>query len=745
MMRRRRPVGERLPLPPADPPPARGRRRFALAALLVLGAALYLRLCGAARAFVGSELVPPEGDALYHLRRMRLLAASFPHVPWVDPLIAWPSAAPVPWAAGFDFMGALALRFGRATGGELGADLWVGALPALLGLAVVGATMELVHTLADGLAARRGATLAAGLLAACIPQGLAVSRFGYVDHHVAEALAMILLLRWAVGALPPRTEASAGRRLARELAGGAVSGWAVWVFTGSPLYVALVVPILLAAALLSPRPRLLGSGGPGLLLGAALAALASAPAVAAHGRALAFGFPSWLQPLLLGAAGAALCVAAVAGARFAPGARRAGALAAATLAIAVAVALAAPSGAAQAAAALREWLFKTDPWIAGIDEFRPLLRVPGGPYAALGAAAFAAPLALPLGAAALLPRSRPRALAFLGVSTTLALLTLLQARFGRVFVPVLAASGGLALAFTAERLPRLPRWAASALPALAALALAVLDPRVRDTAFPAPDPVPDGAVEAALDLRGRAPGPSPGVLAPWDLGHQLVALAGRPVMTTGFGPYPDPEAYDEATRAFTLSERELLPLLERRRAGWVVAGAANLYGRVRGPTAPIPFAGRALSSRWLAEVPSAPLLLGGSGVPALGVRHFGHLMPVFASARTVGGLAGALPVLWTYQVVAGARLHGRAAPGTRVVLEVPLTEHGRAHAWRAFADADAEGTWSMTVPVPTDLASPALSSGPARLVLSPGVDRTVRISEADVRAGRDLEVPADAG
>ena len=82
----------------------RDRLAFPAGAAAVLVAALLVRLAGAAQAFVHGELVPLDGDSLFHLRRMRVIADTFPHVPWLDPMIAWPDAAPIPWAAGFDVL-----------------------------------------------------------------------------------------------------------------------------------------------------------------------------------------------------------------------------------------------------------------------------------------------------------------------------------------------------------------------------------------------------------------------------------------------------------------------------------------------------------------------------------------------------------------------------------------------------------------------------------------------------------------
>ncbi|BDG04287.1 hypothetical protein [Anaeromyxobacter oryzae] len=737
----------RVPEPPAGAADARrARLAFLVAGGAILLAALLARLAGAGQAFAGGELVTLDGDSLYHLRRMRLIADAFPRVPWLDPLIAWPDGAPIPWAAGFDLLGAVLILLGRAAGGPAGGDLWVAALCPVLGALVVAATMELVHALRPGAPGRRGAALAAGILAAAIPQGLDASRYGRIDHHVAEALSMVLLARWAIAALPPRPERGRRARLAYEIGGAVLSAGAVAVFTGSPLYVAIVLPILVGATLAAPRPPVLGSGGPGLLAGAALAALASAPAVAAHGRALAFGFPSFLQPLLLCAAGATIVGAALLSGLVVPGRGRLAGVLGVSAAVAALAALVVPGGAAQALAGVREWLLEADPWLRTIQEFQPLLRDRAGPLASvngfLGATGVVAPLLLPLAVLGARPAGRARAAGFLWVVAALAALTVHQSRFGRVFSPFLAASAALGLAGLAGLVARCGsgvRRVAGVAPVAVALAVALLDPRVRG-ALGTADDAPDAAVEAALDLRTRDPGPAPGIVAPWDLGNAFLVVAGRPVVSTGFGPYPDPVAYWEGVKAYTVEEAELLPWLRGRRIGWVAAGAANLFGRVGGEDAHIPFAGGGFSSRWLQEVRSAPLLIAGSGVPALGVRHFAHLLPIFASSRTVVGMDGPLPVLWTYEVVAGASLRGRAAPGGRVTLEIPLIEHRRPHTWRGFVDADAGGHWTMTVPLPTDLATPTITTAPGVLRVAGAPPTPVRIAEDAVRAGATLEL-----
>jgi asparagine N-glycosylation enzyme membrane subunit Stt3 len=722
----------------------RDRLLFAAALVLLLLVAFLLRLAGAAGAFDQGELVTLDGDSLYHLHRMRLIADQFPGVPWIDPLIAWPAGAPIPWAAGFDLLGAALILLGRALGGPAGGDLLVAALCPLLGVAVVAAVVELALLLQPPRPGRRAGALAAGILAALLPQGVAIARYGRIDHHVAEALVMLLLARWALAILPPWTPETTRRRLFHELAGGAIAGGAMLVFTGSPLYVALVVPLLAGATLLRERPTLVGSGGPGLLVAALLASLASAPAVAAHGRTFAFGFPSWLQPLLLAAAGLAVCAVAAIGGRVPPGRRRLGLALAGGAGLALLGGLLVPQGLGQAVAGLREWLFKADPWLRTIDEFQSPLAHPGGPSVALagtlGLVGLATPVLLLVAWWSTRRASPARAAGFLWIASAMAGLTLLQMRFGRVFVPFLAISAGLSLGWVAGRFGRAGRLAPLA-PLIASLAL--LDPSVRAALGTIRDPLPNGMVEVARELRGRPAGANPGVLTPWDMANEVLVLAGRPVVVTGFGPYPDPAAFWETVKAYTVSEDELLPWLAGRRVGWVVAGAANLFGRVRSPEALIPFSKGEFDPRWLLGTPSAPLLIGGSGVPALGVRHFERLMPIVASTRTVGGLKSPLPVIWLFELVAGAKLTGQAPPGARVVLEIPITEHGRPHTWRAWADAGPDGRWQMMLPLPTDLSTRTIRTAMGRLRVGDGAARPIEITESTVREGGVIAAPGD--
>jgi hypothetical protein len=109
-----------------------------------------------------------------------------------------------------------------------------------------------------------------------------------------------------------------------------------------------------------------------------------------------------------------------------------------------------------------------------------------------------------------------------------------------------------------------------------------------------------------------------------------------------------------------------------------------------------------------------------------------------------GQLGFPLPVVWTYERVAGAVLHGRAGPGTQVVAEIQLVEWGRPHRYRAWADAGADGTWRIRVALPSGFYRPTLRSGPAWTVDLGDRKVDVEVPEEAVRAGREIAVPSPA-
>ena len=710
---------------------------------LVLALAAWARVMNYRHVLGSGEVVPPfgaDGDAAYHLQRTLDAAARFPRVQAFDPWMNWPSGGWCQWTDLYDRAGGgFVLALGGGAGGDRAA-LLAALFPVVLGVLVVWASAQLVLAVAPRRGARATA-LAAGLLAALVPDGVTASWLGRTDHHVLEALSVVLLAWWV--AAQPRAEAPARRRLAFELLGGAGVALAVHGFSGGTLYVAIAAVALVARALARTPPPV-GSGAPALAGGALLSAALTWPAMAQHGRLWSYAWPSLLQPALVAAA--ALAVAGACWSALFPGGDRPLRRAAWTGGLAaLAALLAAPLLWSEVAAGLSGWLMHRDPWLASISEFQPLGAAQGGLRVAireLGASpgfAFVPALAV----LAVAARRRPRLRAVVWFALALATWAVVQLRFVRVMVPLLAAVVALALQQLVLRASTRRPAAARAGVAIAACAVAwcLADPRLRPR-LALPDPGREAVMEAALDLRDAPPvrpGARSGALTYWGHGHQVRVFGRRPVVVNGFGTYLDPASFRESTGLLRLDEPALMQLMDRRDLGYLVFGpaVAFLAGEEVGVR---PFAGRVLNPEFMGQVPLAPLLIAGSGIPATGVRHLAHLMPRHASEATVPGLGFPLPQLWTYERVEGARLGGTGAPRARVVAELPFREHGRPHVYKAWADVSPDGRWELTLPVPSGLARGSFRTDAVWTVrVGEGPARAVAVGEAAVRGGAAID------
>lgn len=721
------------------------RAAWAKAALFgaVLVATIAPRLTTLKLVFAQGELMQWDGDSAYHLKRILHALERFPHLPRFDPAMNWPAGAACPWPDGFDLLAA-AWGLVMGLGDVQRATVAVLLFTPMLALVAIWAAMDLARLVVPEGPAKESAVAAAGLLTSVAPGVIYQSQVGFLDHHIAELIAALLLSGWALRRLDgaaPRGD----RGVAWEVGGSLATIFAVWTFAGGVLYLALACAIVLVAVLREERPRIVGSGAPGIAAAAIVAAALTVPALRAHGRMLSYQFPSLLQPLLVAAAAAGLSLGVVATRIARRPLARAGALAGLVLSLAAVAAVAFPAAVREIGAGLAGWLLRRDPWIATIDEFQPLSGKEGRPILALwqnfGAIGFVAPLVLVAGGWVVVRAARARGVAFVALTAGFVLFTLNQIRFGRIGVPLLmiSAAAGFAAFAQRRRLSSIPL-AVRTFPIVAAAVLVLSDPILRPLISRPLVPLPPHA-SAALDLRDQAGRDrSAGVLTPWDLGHVVHVLSRLPTPTNGFGAYLDPAVFSESEEVFRREQAELDGFLDRHRLRFVLAGAMTApLLKVNGHS---PFVlatdarGAVLDLEYMRSFGLSPLILGGSAIPGSGVRHLERLMPTFASRHTPPGLAFALPAMWTYEHVAGARLVGTTAPGARVLASIDLRENGRPHVWRAFADAGGDGRFELVLPVPTGLARPTLSTG-SRYVLrvGDGPASEVEVPEAAVRAG----------
>ena len=677
-----------------------------LGGLLVLIVATWARLSSFRTVWIDGEVLPQGGDSAYHLRRTMMTAAEFPAVPVHDPLMNWPTGGPCHWAPGMDAMGAAMVRLAGLETGEDSAALLVSVLPMILGVLVVVVAMAVCRDLGPIGRAGHAPALSAGLLVALLPQSVATGRFGRVDHHIFEVLCMALLGLWALR----RARAAQGWRW--ELWGAAALCGGLATFAGSILYAGLATALLAGLAWserAAARFRLVGSGAPALALAAVLSALIYG--VPTEDR-FSYVFPSLLQPTLL--ALAAIMLAAIS--------TRRPALMALGACLAVAPILLIEGLREPFFAGLGGWLARQDPWLASIHEFQPLVQGPWLDRASytripqfFGLTGILAPLVLPLGMWAAYRHNRRSGLVFAAWTITILALCLWQNRFGRVFTVNLALCAALSLDLIAHKIgARRPQVRAIAL-GLGLVILVGASPSTRAALIASPPRALAPLEEAAIFLRMPADiephaSDAPGVALPWDWGHFILWLAGRPVVATGFGTYLDERGFAEVLNSQLGSEATLVDWMDRRALGYVIGGAASFHERVTAlDGSPALVAGATgqlgVSATFLADRPLGTMIAAGSGAPSLGVHHLERLRPVFASSARFEALAMAPPVLWVFERVEPKVLEGTASPGAKVLAGIMLEVRGRTWPWVAQTTADASGHWSIEVPIVPGSAS----------------------------------------
>jgi asparagine N-glycosylation enzyme membrane subunit Stt3 len=703
---------------------------FRVGGAALLGFAAWLRLNAYAKVLIDGELMPQGGDSAYHLRRTMAAVETFPSVPVFDAWMNWPDGGLCHWAPGMDFLGALGVRLSGLSPESLGAAILVSLLPVILGLGAVWVVVALARELIPA-GANGSLPLGCGAVMAVLPQAVATSRFGRVDHHIFEVLCMALLGLWVLRAVE-------GRRDWRwELFGGLVLAGGLATFAGSVLYAGIAAGLLLALHL-GQRPNLrssetrglIGSGAPAFVGGALLTACIYGIPV---GGTFSYVFPSLLQPSLLLVAALTLW-----------GGQRRGILGILIGSLAGgAVLLSFEAPRQQFLGALSGWLGREDPWLASIAEFQPLLK--DGLFAASSWAnvdryfGLFGILALPfliLGLEAV-RRANPRKAIVFGLWTlSLVVLCLLQRRFGRIAAVNLALCSGLAINHLAGRLTPGARRRA-AVGALLIGLLVLLSPPLRSQLLPSGPRALAPVEEAALFLKTQADGPSDarGVAAPWDLGHFILWTGQRPVVATGFGTYLDQDGFDEVRQVQLGTEAAAIAWMDARQLGHLVAGAATFVGRVDvgeegAPLVPGPSGRGMLNPRFVASHPMAVSLVGGSGLPLAGVAHFEELRPVFASSASVERTALPMPNLWVYRRVKPQQLAGVGQPGDRVFARIDLNVRGTKWPWAAVARVRTDGTWSLSVPLELGSSSGGIHT-PGEFLVSIGGQAPIAMTFAE--------------
>ncbi|HEY5999017.1 MAG TPA: STT3 domain-containing protein [bacterium] len=722
-----------------------------------------------------------DPDSVYHLRLARVIDHQYPSVPSRDSYLNYPGGAEILWPFLQDLT--------TATVNHLGPWRSDGALericffyPAVMaGLAAV-----LVFLWSSSLGMGQGGALLGALFTTLIPAQIAYSFGGMYDHHagdLAYALLFFFVVTRAWG-LRSRPFSEPGTLVTHVvLAVATVAMFLNWL--GSSIYVVMLAAAVAAWVALGrttedrSRPVFLQRLGASLGL-AALLLGATLLAVYGPGRMIRVESerPTAFYPLLL--AGAASC--SLLGAmllREGRGAlRRVPFWAVAGIALAVAAVM----GGAFLHAFDYYLVVRRGP-LATISEFSPLFlqRNAAGDgwvftFSKIGMSVSWALLLCPLFVAGIWRRGMDGqgsgrgfpALLFLSVFLIQTLMALRQYRYANVLAaPLAMGTAWLATqAFVSLRgappdLSRVLRAGGVWLAVAAGISPGpwYLKTKLND---PYRDTVHAGIMRSMAWLASNTPPPSDyfdpaaapayGVMAPWDIGHNVIGAGRRPAIATGYLDALPGDYFRQSAEFFVAEDPESArDIMERNRLRYVVMynhensvrwsalisgrtdlGQALANGGITGlyDTGAVPVSVRLWSSAGSA-VDTGRHLVGGT-------KYFRLLWRDYFRYPD-----GTLDTTMIFGLVPGATLTGKAPPGRPVAVVLGLQDNlGSSFVYRDVATADAAGWFALTVPYPTDGPSGAVRpTGPYRVqVKDTDAVAEVRLDENAVQKAARIQV-----
>ncbi|HKC24608.1 MAG TPA: hypothetical protein VKF32_07680 [Thermoanaerobaculia bacterium] len=509
-----------------------------------------------------------DPDAIYHARRvMRAIEEHALLPPVFDPLEAFPTGSRAVWPPLHDASLALVARIGGSTASSPARGMVLAAaVPLVEGVLALLAAVWLAKR-AGGI----GAAAPAAWIFVLTPILARRASYGDIDHNVTEVLGALLLS--LAGSWATRQPGRPFGLVLGAFAWGAAVLVAIGFYTGLILSAGVVALALGAVDTLDSERRGSRSAvlGLGFAIAAALLPLFASLRVAPDPSDTWRLGPAYVLVLCIGAAGTGGLALALLR-RAAGRAHRLAALAG--VALGACVAALQPGRAWAAMTKALGFLGSRDPWLATIEEFRPLFRrnselSKAMPSLLVGAVALVV-------FAAMWRRRRDLLMPLVGLAVPCAaftLLALVQARFAGLAAAFAAAFSGAAWALTAVSAPA--RWAHRA--ALAAgfawgawFLLGMLDATFHGGEAPPEDTsLGEQAARAFVVVtKGRVPGDA-GILAPWGAGHHLVRTTGFPVALTPFGSALP--GFEESLRIFLEeSPAKAVAALERLRLRWVV-------------------------------------------------------------------------------------------------------------------------------------------------------------------------------
>lgn len=730
--------------------------------------------------------IPPQNlslitdpDSAYHLRVAQLIDADYPRVPAFDSYLNYPAGADIPWSFLQEFLTVTVRRLFFEPG-ERTLEILCFWYPAVMG----SLSLVLVFHLGRLLGLSRIASGLAASFASLSPAQVAYTTAGRFDHNSGDLLFATLFFVALLTLWRERTSPAGSFAGVAPACGLALSGVLLFLnWTGAPIYIIVAAAAFTALVAVRRRDPLVP-----VFLSRLAAALTTAAALLAAAHLLAYGaqrlariesgLPSGFQPLFL------LAAALFAGALAIWSSRGARALRSTPL-VATVAALSVVAGIIVSSlwhgfsyflmADNRPMMSISECRSPFVDSHSDLLN-PRFSLAAAGNSLSWAVFLLPVFAGAIgkygLERRGKKTFplllyfSFLGVFT---LMTVRQNRYGTMLsIPVALGAAWLAT-WLWERPNRGGSFIVRRVPALLLVALVALAyyPGVVYVARRFKDPYYNlgnyGIMRAARHLAESTPPPSDlldrdqppeyGVLAAWDIGNNIIATGRRPVVATGFLDTLPGDSFWESVRFFTEADPEAAwGIMSRNRLRYVVLhnhaktlllsyytlGRDDLYARLlAGGKSALYRSGAAPVSLRLWDEAGTGHVAAGRVIP--GARHFRLLWEDFFF------YPGDSSVDQTkiYQAVPGARIIGKAAPGTLMGARLPLVSNlGKSFVYLEAATAGPDGRFELVVPYASGQANGSVRpAGPYQVAgWADATSIEVTVGERDVLEGRAVIV-----
>ncbi|AKB73982.1 Oligosaccharyl transferase [Methanosarcina lacustris Z-7289] len=245
---------------PAEKGSANSSRIKIISFIAVIVVAFLMRMLSYASLTADGGITFTGYDEFYHMRRILYTVSSFPHILNFDTYINYPYGFEIGWPPLFDLLGALLAIILGGGHPDMHTVEFAGALlPVLLGVL----TLIPVYMVATSVFDRKTGLLGAFIFAV-LPAHVYISRFGAVDHHVAEVLLSTAAYAFFILALKLAGESklslnslkniASDKKLLNPLVFAAASGlfFSLLVFTwvGAPALISFVVLYALVQATL---------------------------------------------------------------------------------------------------------------------------------------------------------------------------------------------------------------------------------------------------------------------------------------------------------------------------------------------------------------------------------------------------------------------------------------------------------------------------------------------------------------